>query len=114
MQHSQAGQQVRIFIGESDVWQGEPLYRAIVHKARDLELANATVLRGTLGFGAHRHVHSSQLLEVSTGLPLVVEIVDSAERIQSLLPFLDECLGEGFVTIESVQVLTYRADRERP
>lgn len=107
MKFSEQGQQLRVFIGESDVWHGEPLYQTIVHKARDLGLASATVLRGAVGFGAANRIHSSRLPEVSTGLPLVVEIVDSAEKIQSLLPFLDECVEEGFVTIEAVRILKY-------
>lgn len=109
MQLSEDGQLLRVFIGESDVWQGEPLFRAIVHKARELGLAGATVLHGTMGFGAASRVHSSRLLELSTDLPVVVEMVDAAGKIQSLLPFLDEAVQEGMITIETVRVLKYRS-----
>ncbi len=110
---SEHGQLLRVFIGESDSWHGEPLYRAIVMKARELGLAGATVLRGTMGFGAHTRVHTSRLLDLSTDLPIVVEIVDEAERVNSLLPFLDETVGEGMITVEAVRVLKYRQGDQR-
>ena len=113
MKFSKDGQQLRVFLGESDTWQNEPLYRAIVLKARDLGLAGATVLRGVIGYGATSHVHTSRLLEVSTDLPVVVEIVDSAEKIQALLPFLDESVLEGLITIEAVRILKYRRERKQ-
>jgi PII-like signaling protein len=113
MQLSESGQLLRVFIGESDVWQGVPLYRAIVLKARELGLAGATVLRGPMGFGANSRVHTTQLLELSTDLPIIVEMVDSAERIQSLLPFLDEAVAEGLITIEGVRVLRYRHNSQK-
>ncbi|HET6882152.1 MAG TPA: DUF190 domain-containing protein [Pirellulales bacterium] len=109
MQLGENGQLLRVFIGESDTWQGVPLFRALVIKARELGLAGATVLHGTMGFGAASRVHTSRLLELSTDLPIVVEFVDSVEKIQSLLPFVDEAVTEGMVTIESVRVLKYRA-----
>jgi PII-like signaling protein len=105
---SEAGQLVRVFIGESDTWHGEPLYRAIVTKAHELGLAGATVLHGTMGFGANTRVHTSRLLDLSTDLPIVVEVVDSAEKIAMLLPFLDETVAEGMITVEGVRVLKYR------
>jgi uncharacterized protein len=108
MQSSETGQQLRIFIGESDTWQGEALYRAIVLKARELGLADATVLRGPMGFGANTRMHTTGLLELSTDLPIIVEIVDAADKIQSLLPFLDQAVVEGLITIEDVRVLKYR------
>jgi PII-like signaling protein len=108
MKMSEEGQLVRVFIGESDTWHHEPLYRAIVMKARELGLAGATVLHGTMGFGAHSRVHTSRLLDLSTDLPVVVEIVDSAEQISKLLPFLDESVGEGMITVEGVRILKYR------
>ncbi|HWB14407.1 MAG TPA: DUF190 domain-containing protein [Pirellulales bacterium] len=110
MKLSEDGQLLRVFVGESDTWQGEPLFRAIVLKARELGLAGATVLHGTMGFGAASRVHTSRLLDLSTDLPIVVEIVDTADKIQSLLPFLDETVQEGMITIESVRVLKYRAE----
>lgn len=116
MKLSEQGQLLRVFIGESDVWHGEPLFRAIVLKARELGLAGATVLHGTMGFGAASRVHTSRLLELSTDLPIVIEVVDTADKVESLLPFLDESVQEGMITIESVRVLKYRARRpqERP
>lgn len=110
MKLSEECQLLRVFIGESDVWQGEPLYRAIVLKARELGLAGATVLRGPMGFGANSRVHTAKILELSTDLPIVIEIVDTAEKLKGLLPFLDESVSEGLVTIESVRVLHYRHD----
>jgi PII-like signaling protein len=102
-----------VFIGESDTWEGQPLYRAIVLKARELGLAGATVLRGPMGFGANSRVHSSKLLELSTDLPIVVEIVETAEKLQPLLPFLDQAVDEGLITIEEVRVLKYRHNADR-
>ena len=111
MKLSENGQLLRVFIGESDVWQGAPLYRSIVMKAREMGLAGATVLRGSMGFGADSRVHASKLLDISTDLPIVVEIVDTAEQIERLLPFLDESVQEGLITIEAVKVLKYLAHR---
>jgi len=108
MKLSEEGQLLRIFIGEADVWNGQALYRAIVLKARELGLAGATVLRGPMGFGANSRVHTTKLLELSTDLPLVIEIVDSAAQIQRILPFLDEAVAEGLITLEAVRVLKYR------
>jgi PII-like signaling protein len=112
MRSGEVGQLLRVFIGESDVWKGEPLYRAIVLKARELGLAGATVLRGPMGFGAHSRMHTAKLLELSTDLPIIVEIVESPEKIQVLLPFLDEAVEEGLITIEDVRVLHYRPQRD--
>jgi PII-like signaling protein len=108
MKLSEYGQLVRVFIGESDTWQGQPLYRAIVLKARELGLAGATVLKGPMGFGANSLVHTTKLIELSTDMPIIVEIVDSPEKIQSLLPFLDEVVTEGLITVEEVRILKYR------
>jgi uncharacterized protein len=108
MQLSETGQLLRVFIGESDVWHGEPLYRVIVLKARELGLAGATVLRGPMGFGANSRMHTTSLLELSTDLPIIIEMVDTSDKIQSLLPFLDEAVAEGMITIEDVRVLKYR------
>jgi PII-like signaling protein len=113
MRLSENGQLLRVFIGESDTWEGQPLYRAIVLKARELGLAGATVLRGPMGFGANSRVQSSKLLELSTDLPIVVEIVDTAEKLQALLPFLDQAVDEGLITIEEVRVLKYRHNADR-
>jgi hypothetical protein len=103
------GYLLRIFIGESDKWHGKPLYEAIVMKAREIHMAGATVLRGPMGFGANSHLHTSKILRLSEDLPLVIEMVDSKEKIDSLMPFIDEMVQEGLVTLERVQVIKYRA-----
>jgi PII-like signaling protein len=104
------GYLLRIFIGESDQWHGQPLYEAIVLKARELHLAGATVLRGPMGFGAHSRLHTTKILRLSEDLPIVIEIVDSKEKIDLLMPHVDAMVQEGLVTLERVQVIKYRAD----
>ncbi len=99
---------LRIFLGESDVYCGKPVYEQIIRKARELKLSGATVVRGEMGFGAHSHMRSANVLSLSTDLPIVVEIVDSEENIEKLLPFLDEVLKEGLVTKESIHVYRYQ------
>lgn len=101
---------LRIFIGETDKWKHHPLYEAIVLKAREIHLAGATVLRGPMGFGKSSRLHTAKILRLSMDLPLVIEIVDTEEKIRSFLPLLDEMMGGGLVTLEKVQVIDYRAD----
>jgi len=101
---------LRIFIGESDRWQHKPLYEAIVLTAREAHLAGATVLRGPMGFGKASRLHTSKILRLSMDLPLVIEIVDSEEKINSFLPTLEKMIGGGLVTLEKVKVIYYRAD----
>jgi PII-like signaling protein len=113
MQLAEDGRLVRIFIGEDDRWQGQPLYRAIVLKARELGLAGATVLKGPMGYGANSLVRTSSLIEVSGDLPIVIEVVDSAEQVEKLLPFLDGAVQEGMITIENVRVLKYRHNPDK-
>jgi hypothetical protein len=103
-------QLLRIFVGESDKWQGQPVYEAIVLKARELHLAGATVLRGPMGFGKHSRLHTVKVLRLSEDLPIIVEIVDSKEKIDTLLPHIDEMVKEGLITLEKVHVITYRAN----
>jgi PII-like signaling protein len=103
------GKLLRIFIGESDTWHGRPLYEAIVARVREEGLAGATVLRGIEGFGAPSRIHSSRILRLSEDLPIVVEIVDTAENVDRVLPLLDEMVSEGMVTLERVEVIAYRA-----
>ncbi len=105
---------LRIFIGESDRWKHQPLYEAIVLKAREQHLAGATVLRGPMGFGKSSRLHTTKILRLSVDLPLVIEIVDSEEKIQAFLPFLDEVMKGGLVTLEPVKVIDYRAGPETP
>lgn len=104
------GHLLRIFIGESDKWQGQPLYEAIVLKARELQMAGATVLRGPMGFGAHSRMHTAKILRLSEDLPIVIEIVDSQQKIDELMPFIDDAVQEGLVTLEHVRVIKYRAN----
>ena len=105
---------LRIFIGESDRWEHKPLYEAIVLAAREAQLAGATVLRGPMGFGKNSHLHTAKILRLSMDLPLVIEIVDSEEKINSFLPTLDKMIGGGLVTLEKVKVLHYRSSETNP
>jgi uncharacterized protein len=104
------GYLLRIFIDENDRFHGKPLYETIVLKARELQLGGATVLRGAMGFGAQSVIHSSHILQLSEGLPVVIEIVESKEKIESFLPHIDEMVQGGLVTLEPVQVIKYRAN----
>jgi PII-like signaling protein len=95
------------FFGEDDKFHNQPLHEAIVLKARELHLGGATVLRGHVGFGHSSHIHTTKILRLSQDLPVIVEIVDSKEKIDAFLPVLDEMMSSGLVTIEKVQVLQY-------
>ena len=101
---------LRIFIGESDRWEHKPLYEAIVLKAREMHLAGATVLRGPMGFGKSSRLHTAKILRLSMDLPLVIEIVDSEEKINAFVPVLDPMIGGGLVTLEKVKVIEYRGE----
>ena len=105
---------LRIFIGESDRWHHQPLYEAIVMKAREMHLAGATVVRGQMGFGKASRLHTSKIIRLSRDLPLVIEIVDSEEKINTFLPVLDEMIGGGLVTLEKVKVVHYRSGEDSP
>jgi uncharacterized protein len=104
---------LRIFIGESDRWEHKPLYEALVLKARELHLAGATVLRASMGFGKSSHLHTAKILRLSMDLPIVVEIVDSKEKIDEFLPVLDRMMGGGLVTMEKATVIHYRGGEKR-
>jgi len=108
MKLPEEGLLLRIFIGESDSHQGKALYEQIVLKARELNLAGATVVRGIMGFGATSRLHTAKLLRLSEDLPIVVEVVDSEENLNKLLPFLDETVREGLVTLERARIIKYR------
>ncbi len=103
---------LRIFIGESDRWEHQPLYEAIVLKAREAHLAGATVLRGPMGFGKSSRLHTAKILRLSFDLPIVIEIVDSEEKIQAFLPILDSMMGGGLLTLEKVKVIAYRGEKK--
>ena len=103
------GKLLRVFIGEADKWDGRPLFEAIVKLARKEGMAGATVLKGMMGFGCKSHMHTAKLLRLSEDLPIVIEIVDSEEKITAFLPHLDEMVKDGLVTLEKANVVMYRA-----
>ena len=108
----ETGVLLRIFIGESDHWKGQPLYEAIVMKAREQHLAGATVLRGPMSFGKNSRLHTSKILRLSEDLPIIIEIVDSKEKIDNFLPNIDEMVTDGLVTLEKVRVIKYRGNNK--
>jgi PII-like signaling protein len=103
------GKLLRIFIGELDTHEGKPLYQWLIEEARRQGLAGATVLRGLAGFGAHSRLHTAKVLRLSVDLPIVVEIVDTEERIEAFLPVIDGAIPEGLATVEKVQIRFYRS-----
>jgi hypothetical protein len=105
---------MRIFIGESDKYQGKPLYEALLERFRKKGLAGATVLRGVAGFGASSKVHTDKVLRLSLDLPLIIEVVETDEAIQAILPDLDELIGGGLITLERARVIMYRPGNVRP
>ena len=108
------GQLLRIYIGESDRWEGRPLYEAIVRAAREQGLAGATALRGIEGFGATSRIHTVKVLRLSENLPIVVEIADRPERIAAFMPTVDAMVREGMVTLDKVKILVYRHEGDEP
>jgi hypothetical protein len=104
------GKLLRIFVGEDDKHQGVALYEWIVRRAREQGLAGATVLRGLEGFGAHSRLHTAKILRLSTDLPIVIEIIDTEDKIEAFLPTIDDAIGEGLATLEKVEVRFYRPD----
>jgi uncharacterized protein len=106
------GKLLRIFIGESDKHGRKPLYQAIVETLREEGMAGATVLRGIEGFGANSHLHTARILRLSEDLPIVIEVADTPERIEAIMPKLDEMVSDGMVTLERVEVVAYRAQQK--
>ncbi len=106
------GKLLRIFIGESDKFGRKPLYQAIVEMLREEGMAGATVLRGIEGFGAKSHLHTARILRLSEDLPMVIEVADTAERIEAIMPRIDEMVSDGLVTLERVEVVAYRAQEK--
>ena len=104
------GRLLRIFIGEQDKWHGQPLYEAIIHLAKKEGMAGATAIKGFMGFGCKSRMHTAKLLRLSEDLPIIIEIVDSEEKINGFLPHLDEMVKEGLITIEKANVIMYRAN----
>lgn len=109
MKSESAGKLLRVFIGESDRLGGQPLYTAIVERARKLGLGGATVFKGIEGFGGHSVVHAARVFALSTDLPVLIEIVDSEEKIRSFIPVLDEMVHEGLITLETVEIIRYKS-----
>jgi uncharacterized protein len=105
---------LRIFIGEADQFENRPLYKAIVRRARELELAGATVLRGPMGFGRSHHLHNANIMRLSLDLPMVIEIVDTPEKIEVFLPELQRMMRSGLITAERAQIVQYRTRKAQP
>jgi PII-like signaling protein len=103
------GKLLRVFVGEGDRWDGRPLYEAIIEAARRAGMAGATAWKGFMGFGRHSRLHTAKVLRLSEDLPVIIEIVDAAEKIERFLPTLDHMVKEGLVTLERAEVLMYRA-----
>lgn len=103
------GKLLRIFIGEADKWNGKPLYEEIILLAKKNKLAGATAVKGFMGFGRKSHMHTANLLRLSEDLPIIIEIVDSEEKINQFIPLLDNMVKEGLVTLEKANVIMYRA-----
>lgn len=108
MKLPEEGLLLRIFIGESDMKKSKALYEQIVIKARELNMAGATVTRGIMGFGADSRMHTAKLLRLSEDLPVIIELVDTEEKINALIPYLDEVVTEGLITLEKVRIIKYR------
>ena len=98
---------LRIYIGEADSWEGKSLYKALVLKAKEQDLAGATVFQGCMGYGANSRIHTASLIDLSADLPIMIEIIDSAEYIEKFLPYLDLMVKEGMVTVDDIQVIKY-------
>jgi PII-like signaling protein len=108
MKMQETGKLLRIFVGESDRWGYQPLYTAIVQAARKMGLNGATVFKGIEGYGGHSIVHAARVFDLSSDLPVLIEIVDNEERVRAFLPQLDEMVKEGLVTLETVEIIAYR------
>lgn len=113
MRTPEEGMLLRIFIGETDSYKSKALYEQIVLKAKELLLAAVTVTRGIMGYGADNEIHTSKILRLSDDLPIIIEIIDIEDNLQTILPFLDEIIGGGFVTMEKVSILKYRKEVNR-
>ena len=112
MKQSKKGSLLRILIGEDDRYKGRPLYEQIVLKARELKLAGATVFKGIMGFGADSLVHTSKILQLSEDMPVIIEIIDSEENINKILPFLDKTVEGGLVTLEKATIIKYSSSKK--
>ena len=108
---SREGKLLRVFIGEADKWEGKPLYEAIVLLAKEKKMAGATAIKGFLGFGAKSHMHTAKILRLSEDLPVIVELVDTEDKINAFMPHLDNMVRDGLITLEKADVIMYRADK---
>lgn len=104
------GKILKIYIGENDLWEGEPLYQELIKKFKEEGLAGATAITGIEGFGLNSRIKSSHIWQLSEDLPIIIEVVDKAEKIDNIIPFIEEMVKEGLVTVEDVEIVTYRAD----
>lgn len=104
------GKLLRIFVSEADRWHGMPLYEEIIRLAKNMKMAGATAIKGFVGFGCKSHMHTAKLLELSEDLPIIIEMVDSEEKINQFIPHIDEMVKEGLVTLEKANVIMYRAN----
>jgi PII-like signaling protein len=105
------GQVLRVFVGETDKYQGVPVYEWLLKKAKEHGLAGGTAVRGIAGFGAHSQMHSSKILDISANLPIVIEIIDIPDKIEQFLPFVEEAIKEGLATIEPAQIRLFRKEK---
>ncbi len=112
MKESKTGYLLRILIGEDDKYKGMPLYEQIVLKARELKLSGATVFKGIMGFGADSLIHTAKILQLSEDMPIVIEIVDTEENINKILPFLDETVEGGLLTLEKATIIKYSSSKK--
>lgn len=112
MKESKTGYLLRVLIGEDDKYKGRPLYEQIVLKARELKLSGATVFKGIMGFGADSLIHTAKVLQLSEDMPIIIEIIDTEQNINKILPFLDENVEGGLVTLEKATVIKYSSSRK--
>ena len=112
MKESKTGYLLRILIGEDDIYKGRPLYEQIVLKARELKLSGATVFKGIMGFGADSLIHTAKILQLSEDMPIIIEIVDTEQNINKILPFLDETVEGGLVTLEKATIIKYSSSKK--
>ncbi len=112
MKESKTGYLLRILIGEDDFYKGRPLYEQIVLKARELKLSGATVFKGVMGFGADSLIHTAKILQLSEDMPIIIEIVDTEQNINKILPFLDETVEGGLVTLEKATIIKYSSSKK--
>ena len=105
------GKILKIYIGESDKWEGEPLYQQLIKKFKEEGLAGATAITGVEGFGLNSRIKSSHIWQISEDLPIIIEVVDKAEKIDKIIPIVKEMVREGLVTVEEVEIITYKAEK---